>query len=91
VLAQERFALLLSCTAKAIEYMITDAMLEADPYLHISDMIDRPEEYVHLTDAILQDIAKSTHPVCFVLFLLISFTLTPTYRWRAWRASAYVR
>jgi len=43
--------------------MITDAMLEADPYLHISDMIDRPEEYLHLTDAILHDIAKSTHPV----------------------------
>ena len=49
--------------AKAIEFMITDAMLEADPYLHISDAITDPREYVNLTDAVLHDIAKSKEPV----------------------------
>ena len=43
--------------------MITDAMLEADPYLHISDAINDPAEYVNLTDAILHDIARTKEPV----------------------------
>ena len=33
---------------KAIEYMISDALTLADPYLHISKAIDDPAEYVFL-------------------------------------------
>ncbi len=31
---------------KAVEYMISDALLEAEPYLQISKKIDDPNEYV---------------------------------------------
>jgi len=45
---------------KSVEYMITDALVEADPYLKISEMIHRPEQYVHLSDSILYRIENST-------------------------------
>ncbi len=44
---------------KAIEHMIVDAMLMADPYLHLSAQIDDPEQYAFLTDSVLIDIEKS--------------------------------
>jgi len=47
---------------KAIEFMITDALLAADQHLKISDMVHDPEQYLHLTDSILHDIAKSKEP-----------------------------
>ncbi|TFK65851.1 HD-domain/PDEase-like protein [Pluteus cervinus] len=49
-------------TAKAIEYMIVDGLLAADPVLHISKMVDKPEEYVHLTDDIMPQIEVSKDP-----------------------------
>ncbi|KAF9976363.1 SAM domain and HD [Actinomortierella ambigua] len=47
---------------KAIEYMITDAMLEADSNLNISSAIDSPEDYLYLTDDILRQIERSKDP-----------------------------
>ncbi|KAG2385973.1 hypothetical protein C9374_003122 [Naegleria lovaniensis] len=47
---------------KSVEYMITDALVEADPHLHISEMIHCPEQYVHLSDSILYKIETSTNP-----------------------------
>ncbi|RUP24480.1 hypothetical protein BC936DRAFT_138917 [Jimgerdemannia flammicorona] len=44
---------------KAIEYMITDALLAADPHLDISDAVLRGDEYVNLTDDILRVIECS--------------------------------
>ncbi|KAJ3079733.1 SAM domain and HD [Quaeritorhiza haematococci] len=46
-------------TSKAIEYMLTDAMLAADPFLHISDRVEDPKQYVHLTDSIITEIERS--------------------------------
>ncbi|KAI9591511.1 HD phosphohydrolase domain-containing protein [Syncephalis fuscata] len=46
--------------ACAIEHMITDALLLADPYLKLSDAIDRPEDYLKLTDHVLKNIEFST-------------------------------
>jgi HD superfamily phosphohydrolase len=48
---------------KAIELMIVDALLLADPYLHLSEAIDSPEEYSNLTDSVLREIEKSKVPV----------------------------
>ncbi|KAG8784818.1 hypothetical protein FRC15_002546 [Serendipita sp. 397] len=48
--------------AKAIEYMVVDALLAADPYLKISEQIDDPQRYVFLTDSILEEIERSTQP-----------------------------
>jgi HD superfamily phosphohydrolase len=45
---------------KAVEYMITDALLAADPVLKISDAIDDMHRYMLLDDSILNEIARST-------------------------------
>ena len=47
---------------KSIEYMISDAYSLADPIFHISDMVDDPEEYLHLTDSIVRNFAMSKDP-----------------------------
>lgn len=44
---------------KAIEYMISDAMALADPFMNISNAINDPEEYTLLTDSILHSIESS--------------------------------
>lgn len=49
--------------AKAIEYMVVDALIAADPYLRISEQVDDPKRYVFLTDAILEEIERSEQPV----------------------------
>jgi hypothetical protein len=43
--------------------MIVDAMLAADPYLHISQAIDNPADYMLLTDNIIHEIQKSQSEV----------------------------
>ncbi|RUS17077.1 hypothetical protein BC937DRAFT_90455 [Endogone sp. FLAS-F59071] len=45
---------------KAIEYMITDVLLAADPYIHISNAVQQAEQYVNLTDDILRVIERSS-------------------------------
>ncbi|KAJ3717984.1 hypothetical protein C8R42DRAFT_157395 [Lentinula raphanica] len=49
-------------TARAIEYMIVDALKLAEPYMHIARRIRDPEEFLHLTDDILPEIERSTDP-----------------------------
>ncbi|RKP09607.1 HD phosphohydrolase domain-containing protein [Thamnocephalis sphaerospora] len=44
---------------KALDLMITDAMLAADPYLHFSSAIDSGEDYMRLTDHIIKEIELS--------------------------------
>ncbi|ORZ14001.1 HD phosphohydrolase domain-containing protein [Absidia repens] len=44
---------------KAIELMITDALLAADPHLNISSAVHNPEDYLNLTDDILRSIERS--------------------------------
>eukprot|EP01106_Pelomyxa_sp_JSP_P004718 TRINITY_DN174_c0_g4_i1.p1 TRINITY_DN174_c0_g4~~TRINITY_DN174_c0_g4_i1.p1 ORF type:complete len:379 (-),score=123.37 TRINITY_DN174_c0_g4_i1:53-1147(-) len=48
--------------AKAIDYMVADALTLADPYLHISDCLNDPERFSALTDGILRNIEFSTAP-----------------------------
>ena len=48
--------------AKAIEYMVVDALLTADQILDISGRIDDPERYLYLTDSILEEIECSPDP-----------------------------
>lgn len=40
-------------TAKAIEYMIIDALILAEPHLKIAERVFQPEKYVHLTDEVM--------------------------------------
>lgn len=47
---------------KAFELMVVDALLEADPYLHISDSVFDPLDYVNMTDCILKEIERSKAP-----------------------------
>ncbi|KAF8318219.1 hypothetical protein DL93DRAFT_2095395 [Clavulina sp. PMI_390] len=49
-------------TGKAIEYMVVDALIEADRVLKFSEMIDNPDDYVNLTDDILLQIERSKDP-----------------------------
>lgn len=43
--------------------MIVDALVLADPYLHMSQMIKDPKEYINLTDGILREIERSKNPL----------------------------
>ena len=52
-----------SYTAKAIEYMIIDALLAAEPYMQIAHQIYDPKRYVYLTDDIKTRIEATTQPV----------------------------
>ena len=56
------YTILTNPTAKAIEYMVVDALLAADPILDISSRIDDPERYLYLTDSILEQIECSDDP-----------------------------
>ena len=47
-------------TAKAIEYMIIDALLAAEHHMKIIDLIDKPDKYLFLTDDVLTRIEMST-------------------------------
>jgi len=47
---------------KAVEYMITDALVAADSFLKISDCIEHPEEYMTMTDCLLRQIEFSKAP-----------------------------
>ncbi|KIK22450.1 hypothetical protein PISMIDRAFT_102360, partial [Pisolithus microcarpus 441] len=47
-------------TTKAIEYMVTDALLAAEPYLKLANMVDKPDKYVFLTDNLLNKIQESS-------------------------------
>ncbi|KAF9558393.1 HD-domain/PDEase-like protein [Agrocybe pediades] len=49
-------------TAKAIEYMIIDALIAADPYLKISGRIWDPKKFLYLTDSLLETIESSEAP-----------------------------
>ncbi|KAF8271686.1 hypothetical protein EI94DRAFT_1872018, partial [Lactarius quietus] len=49
-------------TAKAIEHMVVDAMLAAEPYLNIAGQINDPKKYLGLTDDIRTEIQRSQAP-----------------------------
>ncbi|KAJ7039439.1 hypothetical protein C8F04DRAFT_949938 [Mycena alexandri] len=49
-------------TAKAIEYMIVDALILADPHLKIADRIEIPQKFLYLTDDIKPRIESSEDP-----------------------------
>ncbi|KAJ2785643.1 hypothetical protein GGI15_001844 [Coemansia interrupta] len=48
--------------AKAIEFMLVDAMTIANPVLRISDAIHDPRQYQNLTDEVIRDIERSREP-----------------------------
>ncbi|KAF5343308.1 hypothetical protein D9756_011590 [Leucocoprinus leucothites] len=48
--------------AKAIEYMIIDALLAAEPHLRIAERVFDPEKFIFLNDSILNQIESSTVP-----------------------------
>ena len=56
------------CAAKAIEYMIVDALLAAEPHMNFARDIFNPKRYLHLTDDIRIRIEASEAPVRLILF-----------------------
>jgi hypothetical protein len=52
-------------SGKAIEFMLCDALAEADPVLGISKTVENPEEYLQLNDTILNQIEFSKEPVYY--------------------------
>jgi hypothetical protein len=46
--------------------MVVDALGAADPVLKLSQKIDDPDEYLHLTDSILETIENSKDPVSLI-------------------------
>ncbi|KAF9474925.1 HD-domain/PDEase-like protein [Pholiota conissans] len=49
-------------TATAIEYMIIDALIAAEPVLKIAEDVFKPERFLHLTDHIMSRIEASQEP-----------------------------
>ncbi|KAL1743865.1 hypothetical protein HDZ31DRAFT_39918 [Schizophyllum fasciatum] len=49
-------------TAKAIEYMIIDALILAEPHMRIAQRVFQPEKYLHLTDEVMGWIEASEDP-----------------------------
>ncbi|KAL0948970.1 hypothetical protein HGRIS_009072 [Hohenbuehelia grisea] len=49
-------------TAKAVEYMIIDALLKADPVLHIASRVEDVKKFLHLTDDIMPRIEADDNP-----------------------------
>ncbi|XP_027187416.1 uncharacterized protein [Cicer arietinum] len=47
---------------KAIELMVVDALVKANPYLHITSSINQPSDFWKLDDSILKTIASSSKP-----------------------------
>ncbi|KAJ2742226.1 hypothetical protein GGI20_004633 [Coemansia sp. BCRC 34301] len=48
--------------AKAIEFMLVDAMLIANPVLHLTQAVSDPRLFLSLTDEIVRDIERSPAP-----------------------------
>ncbi|KIM32352.1 hypothetical protein M408DRAFT_326950 [Serendipita vermifera MAFF 305830] len=48
--------------SRAIEYMVVDTLLAADPYMKLSQQIDDPSRYIFLTDSVLEEIERSSQP-----------------------------
>ncbi|KAF9782073.1 hypothetical protein BJ322DRAFT_1074190 [Thelephora terrestris] len=46
-------------TARAIEYMLVDALLAAEPIMHFADHVTNPSKYLYLTDSITELIQMS--------------------------------
>ncbi|CAE6390851.1 unnamed protein product [Rhizoctonia solani] len=49
-------------SCKAIELMIVDALILADPFMHLSNKIHSAEEYLYLDDSVLLEIERSKAP-----------------------------
>ncbi|CUA69345.1 Deoxynucleoside triphosphate triphosphohydrolase SAMHD1 [Rhizoctonia solani] len=49
-------------SCKAIELMIVDALVLADPFMHLSNKIHSAEEYLYLDDSVLLEIERSKAP-----------------------------
>ena len=60
-------------TAKAVEYMIIDALLTAEPYLRIAERVFDPEKFILLNDSILNTIESSTATVESGHFLSLDY------------------
>ena len=50
-------------SARAIEYMIVDALKLAEPAMNIARRLENPKKYLHLTDHIQTEIEASEDPV----------------------------
>lgn len=73
--------------ARAIEYMVVDALLAAEPVMRFADHITNPDRYLHLTDSIVELIQMSENPVSLMSFFsllgLTTFRTSPEHR-RSW-------
>lgn len=69
--------------AKAIEYMIGDALITAEGVLKLAERIFDPKKYLYLTDDLMREIESSEQPVCLLhhpLLCLVLILLLLTYR-----------
>ena len=73
----------LSALARAIEYMVVDALLAAESVMHFADYVTKPEKYLHLTDSIVELIRMSEDQVSPIpLFSWSGLTIPRTSRER---------
>ncbi|RXW22620.1 hypothetical protein EST38_g3245 [Candolleomyces aberdarensis] len=74
-------------TARAIEYMIVDALLLAEPHMKIAERVYDPERFLYLNDYILNEIERSKDPELEASRQLIKrFRHRELYREVVWKA-----
>ena len=77
LLVKQRLHILI---AKAIEYMLTDALLEADKHMNIAGRVLEAESFMHLTDYIIEEIKQSRDPVSLSSLSSVNPLLTKVFQ-----------
>lgn len=67
---------------KAIEYMLTDALLAADSVMGISQAIFHGDQYLHLTDDIIRQIERSREPVRYFFIVILNLLRVDSMTYR---------
>ena len=66
--------------ARAVEYMLVDALTLAEPAMNIARRLEDPKKYLYLTDEIKREIQASEDPVLPLFVLLVASLLTASQR-----------
>ena len=53
--------------AKAVEYMLVDALIAAEKILNISEDVRDPKKFINLTDDVILRVERSTEPASSLL------------------------
>jgi len=83
--------------AAAIEHMIVDALVKADPVLKLVEQTGDPRRYLYLTDSVVEEIERSTEPALADsrrilrrlrvrdLYKVVDYVILPNDYYKVWK------